>query len=54
MLIKKFGLNRSIARKTLKSSVITGDVILSSVHNWWLHSYDVLNGFGVKVTDKIQ
>jgi len=25
-----------------------GDVIVSRVHTWWLDSYDVLNGFGMK------
>jgi len=25
-----------------------GDVIVSRVHAWWLDSYDVLNGFGIK------
>ena len=26
----------------------TGDVIVSRVHTWWLDSYDILNGFGIK------
>jgi len=25
-----------------------GDLIVSRVHTWWLYSYDVLNGFGMK------
>jgi len=25
-----------------------GDVIVSRVHTWWLDSYDVLSGFGMK------
>jgi len=25
-----------------------GDVIVSRVHTWWLDSYDVLKGFGMK------
>jgi len=30
-----------------------GDVIVSRVHTWWLDSYDVLNQFGMKLTDEI-